>query len=68
MYSNGAYRVLAYVLEAITGSSYEDVVEDEIFQPLGMKHSSVLPPTAKGKGVIPDGDAGWNRAYGDEIA
>ncbi|KAL7810809.1 beta-lactamase/transpeptidase-like protein [Trichoderma gracile] len=67
MYSNGAYRILAYVLEAITGRTYEDIIENEIFKPLGMKHSSALPPTIKGKGVIPDGDAGWNRAYGDEI-
>ncbi|KAL6880768.1 beta-lactamase/transpeptidase-like protein [Trichoderma novae-zelandiae] len=68
MYSNGAYRILAYVLEAITGKSYEEVVKNEIFQPLGMKHSSVLPPSGKGKGVIPDGDAGWSREYGDEVA
>jgi CubicO group peptidase (beta-lactamase class C family) len=68
MYSNGAYRILAYVLEAITGRSYEEVVNDEIFETLAMKHSSALPPIGKGKGVIPDGDAGWNRAYGDEVA
>ncbi|OTA01294.1 beta-lactamase-like protein [Trichoderma parareesei] len=68
MYSNGAYRILAYVLEAITGRSYEELVNDEIFKTLAMKHSSALPPTSKGKGVIPDGDAGWNRAYGNEIA
>ncbi|KAL7821163.1 beta-lactamase/transpeptidase-like protein [Trichoderma aethiopicum] len=68
MYSNGAYRILAYVLEAITGRSYEDVVNNEIFRPLSMKRSSALPPTSRRKGVIPDGDAGWNREYGDEIA
>ncbi|UKZ80261.1 hypothetical protein TrVFT333_008018 [Trichoderma virens FT-333] len=33
-----------------------------------MKHSSSLPPSGKGTGVIPDGDAGWNRNYGDEVA
>ncbi|KAH0525597.1 hypothetical protein TsFJ059_007944 [Trichoderma semiorbis] len=68
MYSNAAYRILAYVLEEITDKSYDEVVINDVFQPLGMKHSSSLPPSRKGAGVIPDGDAGWSRVYGDEVA
>lgn len=68
MYSNAAYRILAYVLENITGKSYDEVVMNDIFQPLGMKHTSSLPPSRKGAGVIPDRDAGWSRIYGDEVA
>ncbi len=68
MYSNAAYRILAYVLEEITGKSYDEVVTNDVFQPLGMKHSSSLPPSRKGAGVIPDGDAGFSRIYGDEVA
>ncbi|KAL7912515.1 beta-lactamase/transpeptidase-like protein [Trichoderma velutinum] len=68
LYSNAAYRILAYVLEDITGRSYDEVVMNDVFQPLGMKHSNSLPPSRKGAGVIPDGDAGWSRVYGDEIA
>ncbi|KAK4068095.1 hypothetical protein Trihar35433_6655 [Trichoderma harzianum] len=68
MYSNAAYRILAYVLENITGKSYDEIVMNDVFQPLGMKHSSSLPPSRKGAGVIPDGDAGWSRVYGDEVA
>ncbi|KAJ4859333.1 beta-lactamase domain-containing protein [Trichoderma breve] len=68
MYSNAAYRILAYMLEEITGKSYDEVVRNDVFQPLGMKHSSSLPPSHNGAGVIPDGDAGWDRVYGDEVA
>lgn len=68
MYSNAAYRILAYVLEGITGKSYDEVVMNDVFRPLGMKHSGSLPPSHKAAGVIPDGDAGWNRVYGDEAA
>jgi hypothetical protein len=68
LYSNAAYRILAYVLEAITGRSYEEVIVKDIFEPLGMKCSSPLPPVNSGAGVIPNGDAGWDRQYGDEIA
>ncbi|RFU78313.1 beta-lactamase transpeptidase [Trichoderma arundinaceum] len=50
------------------GKSYEELVKKEIFEPLGMKHSSPLPPIGRGIGIIPNGDAGWGREYGDEIA
>ncbi|KAM0512332.1 hypothetical protein ACHAPE_009028 [Trichoderma viride] len=68
LYSNAAYRILAYVIEAITGKSYEEVLQKDIFEPLGLKHSSSVPPLGSGAGVIPNGDAGWSRPYGDEIA
>lgn len=68
LYSNAAYKILAYVIEAITGKSYQEVLQKDIFQPLGLKHSSSVPPVNSGAGVIPDGDAGWSRPYGDEVA
>ncbi|KAL7949739.1 beta-lactamase/transpeptidase-like protein [Trichoderma barbatum] len=68
IYSNAAYRILAYVVEAITGKSYEETVLEGVFKPLGMKHSSSLPPSTEGVGVIPDGNSGWSRDYGDEVA
>lgn len=68
LYSNAAYRILAYVIEAITGKSYEAVLKEDVFEPLGLKHSSSIPPVRSGAGVIPDGDAGWSRPYGDEVA
>jgi CubicO group peptidase (beta-lactamase class C family) len=38
-YSNSAYILLGAVIEKVSGQSYEDFVEQEIFAPLGMKHS-----------------------------
>lgn len=41
-YSNTAYCLLALVIEKISGSSYADFVQKNIFEPLGMNHSTVL--------------------------
>jgi CubicO group peptidase (beta-lactamase class C family) len=38
-YSNSGYVVLTYVIEKITGESYEKFVRENIFGPLGMKDS-----------------------------
>ncbi|TGL65044.1 serine hydrolase domain-containing protein [Leptospira jelokensis] len=40
-YSRLDYLFLAYTIEAVTSKPYSTVVNEEIFQPLGMKHSSV---------------------------
>jgi len=41
-YSNPGYAVAAHVLEKVTGRAYEDVIEERIFQPLGMRTSSFV--------------------------
>ncbi len=38
-YSNSGYVLLGYLLEKISGESYEKFVQDNIFTPLGMKDS-----------------------------
>jgi CubicO group peptidase (beta-lactamase class C family) len=38
-YSNSGYVVLGYLIEKITGASYEKFVQENIFGPLGMKDS-----------------------------
>lgn len=38
-YSNSGYILLGAVIEKVTGKSYEEVVEQELFAPLGMKDS-----------------------------
>lgn len=40
-YSNLGYNLLGYIVERVSGISYEDYVEEHIFKPLGMVHSSV---------------------------
>ena len=38
-YNNSAYILLGAVIEKVSGKSYEDFIEQEIFAPLGMKSS-----------------------------
>lgn len=41
-YSNTNYHLLALIIEKIEGMSYADVVKRDIFDPLGMEHSSAV--------------------------
>lgn len=65
-YSNFGYRILSAVIARVSGRSYADFMEEELFQPLEMTHSGVArvgrPPSesvvAEGlslKSVGPDG-------------
>ncbi|HXG65930.1 MAG TPA: serine hydrolase [Blastocatellia bacterium] len=38
-YNNSAYVLLGAIIEKVSGQSYKDFVEKQIFAPLGMKHS-----------------------------
>ena len=40
-YSNTNYVLLAGVIESVSGMSYEDFMREELFEPLGMKHTRV---------------------------
>lgn len=48
-YSNGAYALLAMIVEEVSGSPFADYMRREIFDPAGMTHTFLL-----GEGV-PDG-------------
>lgn len=39
VYSNSGYFLLGAVIEKVTGKSYEQVLKERIFEPLGMKNS-----------------------------
>jgi CubicO group peptidase (beta-lactamase class C family) len=56
-YNNSGYILLGAVVEKVSGKSYEDFVEQEIFAPLGMKHSSY---GSHGE-VVPGRAAGYER-------
>lgn len=53
-YSNSGYVLLTYLIEKITGDSYEKFVRENIFTPLGMKDSgydsnfAIIPHRASG--------------------
>jgi CubicO group peptidase (beta-lactamase class C family) len=60
-YSNSGYILLGYVIEKITGASYEQFVRDNIFTPLGMKdsgydsNSAIIERRAAGYSPSPSG-------------
>lgn len=60
-YSNAGYYLLGYLIEKISGQSYGDFVEENIFRPLGMNDSGydsnlkVIPRRASGYHFGPTG-------------
>lgn len=52
-YSNMGYNLLGYIVESISGQSYETYVEENILKPLDMENSSVRIPLSEcAKGYI----------------
>jgi len=43
-YSNYATAVAGYIVERVSGESFDDYIEHHIFQPLGMNHASFRQP------------------------
>lgn len=60
-YSNSGYVLLGYLLEKISGQSYKDFVQQNIFKPLGMSDSgydsnaAIIPHRAYGYSPGPNG-------------
>src|SRR5215469_8796616 len=60
-YSNSGYVLLGYLIERVSGQTYEKFVQDNIFTPLGMKdsgydsNSSVIARRAAGYAPGPNG-------------
>jgi len=60
-YSNSGYVLLGYLIEKISGESYEKFVQENIFMPLGMKdsgydsNSAIIPHRAAGYAPGPNG-------------
>ena len=72
-YTNSGYFLLGMVLEAATGRSYEDLLRERIFAPLGMSDSGydwperILPKRADGYDKRIDGSV-VNARYNDMTA
>jgi len=43
MYSGAGYTILQLIIEEVSGQSFQDFMDSEIFQPLGMKNSTFQP-------------------------
>ncbi|GAW26800.1 putative beta-lactamase transpeptidase-like [Rosellinia necatrix] len=67
VYSNIGFRILGYVLEAISGTSYDDLLQSIVLGPLGLTDTSATLPPNGGGWVIPSGsENGFHEKYGDE--
>jgi len=49
-YSDSGYFILGMIIESVSGRSYRDFLQQRIFGPLGMQHTSVLDQSA----IIPN--------------
>jgi CubicO group peptidase (beta-lactamase class C family) len=56
-YSNSGYVLLGYIIERVTGKSYEGFVTEKIFHPLGMHHSGYDHPAK----ILPNRAAGYSK-------
>lgn len=62
-YNNSGYFLLGAIVERVTGKSYEQVLKENIFDPLGMKntgydhHDTIIPKRATGYRKTPTGYA-----------
>ena len=50
-YCNSNYGLLGLIIEAASGESYADYIQNHIFTPLAMSHSTASPAMAKQNGV-----------------
>ncbi|KAI3321348.1 beta-lactamase/transpeptidase-like protein [Xylariaceae sp. AK1471] len=67
VYSNAAFRILGYVLEAMGGKSYSTLLQSTVLDPLRLSDTSATFPTGRGSWVIPNGnESRFHDDIGDE--
>lgn len=59
-YSNSGYTLLGYIMETVTGKSYEDLLQERIFDPLNMTNSGFY----RHRPIIKQMANGYNNSYG----
>jgi len=72
IYSNPAFQILAYALEAMTKKPFADVFEDSITRPLNLTSTYLsTPPISPNFNAIIPGDeieSWWKIDVGDDMA
>jgi CubicO group peptidase (beta-lactamase class C family) len=63
VFSNGGYIVAAAMLEAVSGQSYETLMQTEIFDPLGMSGSGFGPAWSDAEATQPHGHGAEYTGY-----
>lgn len=66
VYSNVGYAVLGMIVEAVTGKTFEDVAESDIFDVAGMNSTSFNGPiqSFSERMFVPMGESTWNATLG----
>lgn len=66
-YNNSAYILLGHIIEEVSGMSYEDFIQKNIFDKLGMKHSTYGSKSKvianRASGYQPSGESYKNAEY-----
>ncbi|PCH06154.1 Beta-lactamase-related [Penicillium occitanis (nom. inval.)] len=65
IYSNTAFRILGYILGAISNVPFDQLLDSSVLRPLNLTTTSYVTPT-EGAWVIPNGDSAWYQNTGDE--
>ncbi len=52
VYANVNYSLLGKIVEAVSGRTYEDYVTENVFVPLGLRHTFADPHKAAGNGLM----------------
>ena len=68
IYSNVAFRLLAYALENMASKSFNSIVSKNILKPLHMSRTSTSLPKNSSVGAIPGHNttSGWDSDWGDD--
>lgn len=60
-YSNSGYTLLGYIIETVTGKSYQELLQEKIFEPLQMKNSGFY----NHRPLIKNMASGYYRSFGE---
>lgn len=66
-YSNANFRILSYVIQVITSSSFATAVERDVLDPLSLSNTYTIKPEDK-LGIIPDGNSSWGQNVGQDLS
>lgn len=60
-YSNSAFALLGYVLESLTGASFDEIMQRSLIEPLGLKNTfGTVPDPSLGIIALNETFSGWN--------
>ena len=62
IYSNLAFTLFVKALQADSGLTYKDMLEEHVVKPLGLKNTGESPGDDD-KAVIPPGESTWGSSY-----